>query len=942
MKSTQLFSHLFIRSSSTLLFTLTLLGWGVLSTVSAESDLPLLKEAPSDAPTSITLPELEVPEDSMKVEIIRRTSSTQKGETNTPTSDPTTTVLNNNSMEKIQVTGSRIKQIQVEGPSPILILNKDEMEKTGYNSVADVLRDLTINSFGSPRERAGSTAPGTASVSLRGLGANRTLVLIDGKRVQRDSITESVDLNLIPFAAIKRVEILKDGASAVYGSDAIGGVVNIITHKNFNGTEASAKYFMSQEAGGNQSEASITSGYSTNKLSVTGVLYHRSNKMIYARDRAHAAVGLSDVGSPGSFRALQPDGKTDYKNPGGSTTAPRSLFQPAPDCPTERISKFGDKGDLVCQYNFADNASMRPSLQQTNLMLNTNYKLKNNVHFFARTTGTLRQTRWVFAPSPAKDAKISGARAKDLVKKLSGEGKQKLSKAFQKVKDDDHIEIFYRLTELGNRISDVSSHQYNTLLGSTVEIGETWEAEFSGGYNESFRKDIGVSGYALLEPLTNHFKKTFNALASEGERGSLDALNYQTWAHSKTQLAFAEASASGEVVNTPTGPISIAVGFQTYMERYLVDADKPSKNGEVIGNAGSEIRGDRSVVSGYVETSIPLASNLEWNLAGRADSYSDFGQTFSPKVTLRWQATPHIMFRSSLSQGFKAPDLNDLYKAHSRGWPTFIDEYFCAKQGGSACDPKQWKTVSKGNLNLKEEKSLSVNLGTFIQPTDNFSFNLEAWYLKLNNRVSSGNTIFQEYQDITKAELLGLNYKQYGIEIERDPVMGSIKLLTAPALNLSSLDMQGVDIATQVSTRNRLGHWALNLQHSHLLYSNSVNFPGIKRSNRLGRNGMPKWRNIIALSYAPTNTIVGTLSLRTIDKHKKLKERLGELNRYSELDLQLSQKINSIKGTLSAGIRNLLGSTPPIDNSNPSAPRISHSLYDGNGRIAWVQYKQAF
>ena len=143
------------------------------------------------------------------------------------------------SVERIQVTGSHIKRIDIEGPSPVQILDRSDLDRSGYNSVADVLRDTTANSFGSLREASGSNASNVAHVNLRGLGSSSTLVLLNGQRLPSNAVTGSVDLNLIPMAAVERIEVLKDGASALYGSDALGGVVNIITRKDFSGTEAS-------------------------------------------------------------------------------------------------------------------------------------------------------------------------------------------------------------------------------------------------------------------------------------------------------------------------------------------------------------------------------------------------------------------------------------------------------------------------------------------------------------------------------------------------------------------------------------------------------------------------------------------------------------------------------------------------------------------------------
>ena len=210
-------------------------------------------------------------------------------------------------LEKISITGSRIKKIDLEGASPVLVIDREAMEKTGYNSVGDVLRDMTVNSFGSYRETTNSSVPGAATVSLRGLGSDRTLILIDGKRMQKDAYLNSGDLGLIPFAAVERIEVLKDSASAVYGSDALGGVVNIITRNDFNGTEVSVKQLVSEQVGGDQTEVSVTSGYANSKFNVTGILSYRNNTAIYSRDREHSRIGLSQTGSPGSFRTLRPE-----------------------------------------------------------------------------------------------------------------------------------------------------------------------------------------------------------------------------------------------------------------------------------------------------------------------------------------------------------------------------------------------------------------------------------------------------------------------------------------------------------------------------------------------------------------------------------------------------------------------------------------------------------
>ena len=709
--------------------------------------------------------------------------------TNTTTLSSSSTRPNTDeSIEKISVTGSRIKRIHLEGPSPILTLNRDDLERTGYNSIGDVLRDMPLNSFGSRREMAGHSAPGLATVDLRGLGADRTLVLLNGKRMLKDANANASDLNLVPFAAVERIEILKDSSSAVYGSDALGGVVNIITRQNFNGVEAALKQFASEGQGGNHTEVSLVSGYSTPKMNITGVAYYRNNQMIYARDRVYSNRQMSHTGSPGTLRALDfandPYLTIDRKT-GKKVTTSFSKSRPAPGCPEERILDSGD-GNFVCQYNYADHASLRPTLEQASLMLDAGFNMTERLDTFLRFSHTQRDVSWLYAPTPAGMSSgftVSAQRAGAMAQKInkSTATGQKAFNTIEGLRDIDRLGISYRLVELGNRVSEIETSQYNILTGFRVDLGETWEVETSAGHSYSYRIDRGVSGYAHKKALQKALRTSFNSLAPIGKRGQLSHLNYSTWDTASSKLALVEAAANGEVFEIPAGPISAAVGIQAHYEVFSLKSDPASADKKIIGSGGTILTADRDVVSSYIEFSAPLLSTLELSLAGRQDRYSDFGQAFSPKVALRWQASPQILVRSSIGRGFKAPNMEDLYKDGSKSYEFFIDDWLCKeKQNDTACSPQQWEVQAKGNPNLREERSLKGQIGT-----------------------------------------------------------------------------------------------------------------------------------------------------------------------YTELDLQYSYSANE-GGMISIGLRNLLGTWPTLDNSNPNlielptGPTITQSLYDGNGRVGWVQYKYSF
>ena len=232
--------------------------------------------------------------------------------------------------ERIVVTGSRLKRTDVEGANPVTVIDREQIELSGEISAADLIRNTTFNSFGSFRPQSGSSAQGVSTVNLRGIGASRSLVLVDGRRLTMSPSTgSSQDLNSIPLAAIERVEILSDGASAVYGSDAIGGVVNVITRKDYNGAEISvSKSEISLPADGGDREAgSAVFGSSNDTTSIIGGVSWNSRDIIFERDYYWVQPGVSIYGNNWS--------RTDFSNaftgiPGGCNE--ENFFVNGPAC----------------------------------------------------------------------------------------------------------------------------------------------------------------------------------------------------------------------------------------------------------------------------------------------------------------------------------------------------------------------------------------------------------------------------------------------------------------------------------------------------------------------------------------------------------------------------------------------------------------------------------
>lgn len=811
-----------------------------------------------------------------------------------------------NAVEKIQVTGSHIKRIDVEGASPVQTITRKELDKSGYNSVGDVLRDQGVNSFGSTREASGSNAAGVAHVNLRGLGSSNTLVLLNGQRLPSDAVTGAVDLNLIPMAAVERVEVLKDGASAIYGSDALGGVVNIITRKDFTGSEISITQSTPQLDGGKKQEISLVNGFSKGKLNMVNVVQYRKNEVIFSRDRDWTSKGVSTYGSPGAYR-----------------DAGSGQWIADANCPPGQIKTT--PGGSFCTFKFSDFSTELPDLQQISVMNETNYELSSRVKLKARAGATQRKIKWSFAPAPDTFEDIPGTTADHM-----GPGGTNLPGHTP----GSPIDLRYRLADLGTRDSEVDGLAYNLLLGSVVQIKGSWELEVTGSHNRVDNTDKGVNGYALKAPLTEAINNgSFNPLAPEGQRGDISATRYVPVEKTTSILSSADLKVTGEVYDLPAGPVGLAVGTTMTYQSYKDAFDDHSVNDEVFGNAGSSGGGMRSTHAVFSELSIPVTQKVEMQVAGRFDHYSDFGDTVNPKGAILYRPSDKWLLRSSVGTGFKAPLMQDMYAATSNGNPTFVDAVACRaeQQAGGAtpsCLPQQYPVVSSGNPGLKQEKSISYNAGAIFQATRDFSIGTDLFMVKTNNVVGI------DYDDAMLAESNGVNLADRGVIVHR--TNGYIDSIEAPLQNLSSQETAGIDL----STAYREGKSRIAMDHSQLFYFREEGFPGTGSKNKLGRRGKPNWRNTLTYSYLPSEKHDITLAALTTAGQDKTVVEAGRLPTYMQLDLQYSYKMRKV-GTFTVGIKNIAGTTPPIDDSNPTVP-LDVTLYDQIGRQYFTGYKATF
>lgn len=612
-------------------------------------------------------------------------------------------------VEKIDVTGSNIKRVDAEGPAPVQIITRQDIERSGQTTVGEVLRNLPINSAASYDDNfTGSFARGSSGVSLRGLGQKSTLTLINGRRMANNPFAQNlqdtfVDLNSIPLAAIDRIEVLKDGASAIYGSDAIAGVVNIILRKDFSGLELGTGYGKSSHKDGAEKRASIAGGWGEagkDKYNVLGVLDYFERDTTWARDR--------DFSSTSDQRRYQggTDGRSTLSNPGNyarvagfpAPFAPTRI--PFSTCPAER--RVAINGVVQCVENTNVFNTLIPETKRLGLFSRLTYDVSSNLSGFFEVGFNKTETFTQSAPFSTPANQIGPGVARQINARLPvGNPNNPYSVP---------VDVRYRFDDVGPRqiFNDTEARRFVAGLKGTAG---TWDWESGVLYANSYstqddRNGISVTGllaviadgsYNFLNPSANT-AATYNRLKAEYQRRGDSTI--KQW----------DAKATSELMQLPGGPLAVAIGVETRKESLDDIADDILIKGDVLGRSSSRAKGSRTLTSGYAEFNVPVVKNLELQLAGRTDRYSDFGSSSTPKVAFRWTPVRELLFRGSYAKGFRAPNLVEAGDSAAFAFNTVVDTRRCAINV-AYCPTVGAPAIISAGHGLKPEKSDSRSIG---------------------------------------------------------------------------------------------------------------------------------------------------------------------------------------------------------------------------------------
>ena len=747
-------------------------------------------------------------------------------------------------MQRVEVTGSSIKRVAKEGALPVQVITFDQIEKQGITTTEQLVRTLSANGTGADNMTSGNNvfgadadrvSGGASFASLRGLGPSSTLVLLNGRRIATHGASgKSVDLNSIPLGAISRVEILKDGASAIYGTDAIGGVINFILKTNYSGVEASVSTNDTQAGGGATRRASLLAGtgsLESDRYNIMASLTVDKAQRLNGSDRSFV-----NGFQPG--RGLSPDTTgTPFANQmAGTGTALGTSFQ-LPGDPNKYLQanplSFQGKCDTIagmsqyqtalwkdvtsplrttysCAYDYGADYVLQFPVERANLLSRGTFQLAPDHRMFVEVLGSRTKATAILTPM-----QVQATVANKNLYPVGGAYYQDLSAYIPSFDKTKPISYKWRANDVGNRTQENTTDNARVLVGFEGNFGK-WDYKAGISRAESSTKTKLTDGYSYTD-------KLYAALASgiinpwvgagqsqtEAAKQLIESTKFRgDFQHGKTTLTQIDGSVSGELFQLPAGALAMAAGFDLRREGYSFAQDVDAT--QILLSPGNAALKDasRTVKAVYAELLVPVTKDLEMQLAIRRDDYSLVGATTNPKVAFRYQPTDFLLFRGSASKGFLAPSFQQLYSGSlSQELPNgVIDQEGCAKHPGvpeyCAIDRLDYRTG--GNTNLKPETSKQGSVGFVIEPFKGYSASFDYWAINTKDRILN-----------RTPQIVLANYQALNQYIHRNPD-GTIEYVQAGWINAAGSRVRGLDVGLRGEGKIQDAKWTATLDGTYM------------------------------------------------------------------------------------------------------------------------------
>ncbi|MCW0457192.1 TonB-dependent receptor domain-containing protein [Xanthomonas sacchari] len=897
-----------------------------------------------------------------------------------PTQDSQATTL-----ERVSVTGSHLRRVDAETASPVITIDRQRIEDSGQDTLGQLLQQLPAMAGNMPNVALNSGfSHGRALVSLRNLGPERTLVLVNGHRMAGPASSVAaapgVDVNAIPAAMVERIEVLTDGASSVYGSDAIAGVVNIILKDKYDGFAATADYGLSTHGDGNRRSLGLEWGKTWDRGGLILGVSRSSMNALYDSDRDYARTAQNYLN--GQVVERRGNGTRAFLR-NGSVLTPNANLAPG----QVTASDFHTYSQAVEGYNSYTGQYLITPVQRTNASAHATFDFTPNVQgyldmFWTRSETTSQLTAY-------------GLELPNAAKNYYNPFGAQLSR------------YLLRSVPANTRVYTSTMYQTNIVAGLRGKFGDSsWQWDAAAGYAH-YKDTLVRNGFSITSALNNAVGASFrdtdgtikcgtpgNVIAGctpinvfnpddpatiagiKATQSAVDLIDEST-------MKFAEASVNGDLFAMPAGAVQAAFGLSFRKNGFSQGTSNPVAAADADGNCDyndgciMNQGHDETIKEAYAEVLVPLlkgvtgAQALNLNLGTRYSRYDYWGSTTNSKVALEWRPIDNLLIRATGSQVFRAPALGDLYGSPFNGVVDDAGTYTdpcngytgggnpaaCANvpTNGSFVNSSSFTVLTTGSANagfaIKPEQGRSYNIGAVYDPgwAEGLSLNLDSWRVTLDDMIN-GTGLDQVLQNCYDGQ------SAYCPLIKRGPT-GQLVSVTVPfAINSGKVDIRGDDVGIKYALPETA--WGRFRAGVDATYLSSYKFSGDPH-NYVGEQSsygnMPRWRANFTLDWdngpwhASWNTrLIGRTSVGSAYEDFCVNTAADGSCVYFPVgtvtyhDASVSRKFESLHTTLALGVNNLGNRTPPRYYGYASAANTDAFTYDTLGRYFWARIRTEF
>ncbi|KQW45610.1 MULTISPECIES: TonB-dependent receptor [unclassified Roseateles] len=878
-------------------------------------------------------------------------------------------------LERVEITGSAIRRsVNDEGALPITVVKVDDLRQQGVTSVEGIMELLSASQSSTPGTNSiGSSTGGAAYANLRGLGSNKTLVLLNGRRMTSFAFdANAVDLNSIPFAVIERVEVLRDGASAVYGTDAIGGVINFITKSNFRGGQIVAEMTKPKKEGGQKEGGSVTVGFGDlekDRFNFWGSFDSRRQSRVRALDRDFARTGIipsrgvngnSGTTFPGNFTGdfAVP---VSANFPNGRET--RAFNPTAPNCAAP-LSLVNPTNPNACVFDFSSTIDIIPDTKQNTISGRLGLKLADDHVLTLEGLATENRNVSRVAPDPVSGITINP-------------GNPAYPTGIPDLITTRPINVGWRMVPAGPRTNE-SNSAAKRVVADLSGVLASWDYRVGAMLSRSTGNDAAVDGY-VSAPFVRQQVAAGNLNPFRDATAAEQAVIQQ--AKRKGVFGFAvgetrsiDIRGSRDLFALPGGTAAVALAAEFRKEEYRFDT-----NDDVVtsipsaGRSPNHKGGDRDVKAYGAELLLPVWKNVEVQLAIRTDDYSDAGKSTNPKIGIRFQPIKEIVLRGSYNTGFRAPGLDDLYapqtvtfSAGAKNDPLLCDA--AGKAIGSLGGVQsrdcglQPQVQLGGSTTLKPEKSKTFTIGAAFEPIKDLTFSVDYWNIKLRDQINvlPIDTIIANSARYA-ANFVRCNALPVAVQNTLNRCAGldnnspAIGYIIQTNDNIGKIHTNGFDLTAGYNMK--LGGWGgLSLAYDGTYvrgyqYQTNPSDP-FKENVGIYSDGSPvfKWKHNLSAAWA-----LDKLGVRASMRHQSgYRDQndpstvvggasfYGDVEAYTLVDVSATYKFNKLS-SLTVGVKNLFDKDPSFSNQSNRSQRGYDPRYsDPLGRALFIRAAYGF